>query len=286
MVRGMYTAVSGMLTQQQRLNVITNNLANATTTAYKREESIDKSFPELLIRNMGAYRTKFPTGVFPTIGSIDKNPVVGVLGTGVEQNEIYTVFSQGAPQETTNPADLALSGQGFFVVDTPYGERYTRNGNFIIGNNNILMTKEGYPLLGENGPIRVQRNNFKVNDTGQVIVNADLRDPVENFVDIHNNDWEQSIVLDTIRVVDFEFQRYLKKQGDSLYTANEYSGEATDLVDEIDRPKFLQGYIETSNVEPIRQMVEMIEVNRAYEAGQKVIQSSDQSTDRLLNIRV
>lgn len=284
MVRGIYTAASGMITQQQRLDVISNNLANAVTTGYKREQSIDKSFPTLLIRSMGTYQTKFPLGVRPSVGSIDKNTVVGTLGTGVEQNEIYTVFTQGALEETGNPADIALSGKGFFVVDSPYGERYTRNGNFIIGNGNILMTKEGFPLLGEEGYIRVQRNNFKVNERGEVLVNADLRDPVENFVDIGENDWAQPVVLDSIRIVDFEFERYLRKQGDSLYTSNEYSGAAAAMQTEL-RPKVVQGYVEASNVEPIRQMVEMIEVNRAYEAGQKVLQSSDQSTDRLLSIR-
>ncbi len=277
--------MSGMTVQQNRLDVISNNLANAVTTGFKREQSVDKAFPNLLIRQMSSHQVKFPYNITPSVGSIDKSPVVGLLGTGVEQNEIFTVFTQGALEETGNAFDIALSGKGFFAVDTPNGERYTRNGNFIIGNGNILMTKEGYPLLGEEGYIRVQRNNFKVNEQGEILVNADLRDPVEDFVDTRENKWEASIVLDSIRVVEFDYERYLKKQGDSLYATNEYAGEGVELTEE-DRPRFAQGYLEASNVEPIRQMVEMIEVNRAYEAGQKVVQSADQSTDRLLNLRI
>ncbi len=168
-VQGIYTAASGMLAQQYRLDAISNNLANAVTTGFKREESIDKAFPEMLIRRMEEHVVKFPYNTIPSVGSIDKAPVVGKVGTGVEQNELFTVFEQGPLQVTENPLDIAISGEGFFIVDTPEGERYTRNGNYIIGNGNILMTKEGFPILGENGYIRVQKNNFRVDEQGRVL---------------------------------------------------------------------------------------------------------------------
>lgn len=281
----MYTAASGMLAQQFRLDTISNNLANALTTGYKRDESIDKAFPELLIRRTDEHTVKFPYRIRPSVGSIDKAPVIGTLGTGVEQNEIFTVQEQGSLRETNNPADIALHGNGFFVVDTPHGERYTRNGNFILGEGNILMTKEGYPLVAEKGFLRLQTNNFRIDEHGRVFVNQDLRNPEGRFIDNTENGWEGEAILDQLKLVDFEFPRYLQKQGNSLYNYTEFAGEMYELDDQ-SKPVVHQRFIEASNVEPIRQMVEMIEVNRAYEAGQKMIQSSDESTNLLLSIRV
>lgn len=285
MVQGMYTAASGMMVQQYRLETISNNLANALTTGYKREESIDKAFPELLIRRTDQHTVKFPYRMQPSIGSIDKSPIVGTLGTGVEQNEIFTVHSQGSLIETNNPADLALYGEGFFVVDTPHGERYTRNGNFIIGNGNLLMNKEGYPVVSEQGYLRLQTHNFQVDENGRIIVNRDLFDDELKFVDTDGNNWRGSEVIDQLKLVNFEFPRYLQKQGNSLYNYSEYAGVLQVLQGQ-ERPILHQGFLESSNVEPIREMVAMIEVNRAYEVGQKALQSSDESTNRLLSIRI
>ncbi len=283
MLRGIHTSASGMLAQQHRLGVISNNLANITTTAYKRDNSIDKAFPELLIRKMKVDTIQFPYRIRHSTGSIDKATTVGVLGTGVEQNEIFTVLEQGALKLTENPTDVALMGEGFFVVDTPYGERYTRNGNFTIGNGNILMTKEGYPVLGQKGVIQLQENNFRIEEDGTIYVNANLREDLA-FIDPRENDWRGEIVLDSFRVVDFEFPRYMHKQGDSLYYDTEYSGPAVEISG-LERPRLVHKFLEASNVEPVSQMVEMIEVNRAYELGQKSIQVQDSSTNRLLSVR-
>lgn len=285
MVQGIYTASSGMLVQQYRLDTISNNLSNALTTGFKRDESIDKAFPELLIRRTDEHTVKFPYRMRLSVGSIDKSPIVGKIGTGVEQNELFTIFEQGSLRETNNPADIALHGKGFFAVDTPHGERYTRNGNFILGNGNILMTKEGFPVKGEKGYLRLQTNNFKIDEEGRIIVNQFLTDPEGRFVDINENGWEGSTIIDQLKLIDVEFPRYLQKQGNSLYRYSEFAGEFTELQDQ-DRPIVSQRFLEASNVEPVQQMVEMIEVNRAYEAGQKVLRSSDESTNRLLSIRV
>ena len=118
MLRGIYTGASGMVAQMHRMDVLSNNLANVDVTGYKRDTSISKAFPEMLIRRIndnGVY--KFP------FGSVEVAPVVGKLGTGVEYNELFTVFEQGALKETSNPFDLALDGDGFFAVETPNGER-------------------------------------------------------------------------------------------------------------------------------------------------------------------
>src|SRR5690554_1287983 len=139
MVRGWYTGASGMNAQQKRLDAISNNLANVDTTSYKRDISVSKNFPELLLRRMeddGVYRNPF--------GSADAAPIIGKVGLGVELNELFTDFQQGSYKPTGNGTDMALEGKGFFAVETPYGERYTRNGNFSIGVEGYLETKEGY----------------------------------------------------------------------------------------------------------------------------------------------
>lgn len=250
MIRGWYTGASGMNANQYRLDTISNNLANVDTTGFKRDLAVSKNFSELLLRRTeadGVYKTPF--------GSADAAPIIGKLGLGVENNEIYTEFEQGSFRQSSSNTDVALSGQGFFAVQTPLGERYTRNGNFILGKEGILLTKEGYPLLGENGPISVEDDKFTINEDGMIF----------------SKDGEE---IDRLKVVRFDNERYLKKMGSSLWASNNISGDAY-IAEGNERPSMLQGFTETSNVNVVNEMVKMIEVNRAYEANQKTIQSED-----------
>ena len=250
MIRGLYIGSSGMNAQQNRLDAISNNLANVDTAGYKSDISVSKSFPELLLRRTQA------DGVYKTsVGSADVAPSIGKLGLGVETNEHFTKFAQGSCRSTNSASDMALSGEGFFAVQTPVGERYTRNGNFLLGKEGILETKDGYPLMGENGAIHVEDDKFTVNEDGM----------------IYSKDGE---LIDRIKVVRFDNERYLKKMGNSLWSSNDISGEAY-VAEGLERPKMMQGYMETSNVNVVNEMVKMIEVNRAYEASQKTIQSED-----------
>ena len=218
MIRGWYTGASGMNAQQNRLDAISNNLANVDTAGYKRDITVSKSFPELLIRRTNADGVnKIPNGM----GSFDAAPVIGKLGLGVETNENYVDFSQGSFKLTNTRTDVALGGKGFYVIDTPAGERYTRNGDFFIGKEGILETKDGYPVLGENGIIRVENDRFE-----------------------------------------------------SMDSTNDIAGPAH-IAEGNERPRFVQSYTETSNVNVVNEMVQMIEVNRAYEANQKTITSED-----------
>ena len=278
MVRGWYTAASGMRAQQWRLDAVANNLANVDTDGYKRDQAAFKAFPELLIRRMkddGQYLHPF--------GSGDAAPIIGKLGTGVELNELYVCFEQGALKETQSDFDVALDGKGFLCIATPWGERYTRNGSFQLGKEGYLETKEGYPVLGENGPIRVKANNFQIDKDGAVWINADydIDDPTV-MVSREGNTWDNPVLLDTLRLVEFDLDRYLKKQGSSLYYDTETSGPAM-IMEAGLRPKVMQGFTEAANVEPVREMVQMIEVNRAYEANQKVIQTHDSMLGVLIN---
>lgn len=258
MIRGLYIGSSGMNAQQNRLDTISNNLANVDTAGFKRDTSVSKSFPELLLRRTeadGVYKIPF--------GSADAAPIIGKLGLGVETNENFTEFEQGSFRSTDTNTDFALSGEGFFTVDTPNGERYTRNGNFILGKEGMLLTKDGYPLLGEKGPVYVEDDKFIVNEDGVIST-------------------KEGDVIDRLKVVRFDNERYLKKMGNSLWASNNISGEAY-IAEGKERPRMLQGYVETSNVNVVNEMVKMIEVNRAYEANQKTIQSEDSMMSTLWN---
>jgi flagellar basal-body rod protein FlgG len=283
MVRGVFTAASGMVAQQHRLDAISNNLANANTTGYKRDVSVHKAFPELLLRRTGDERAvQIPYRRIP-VGSIDPAPVVGRLGTGVEQNEVFTIFEQGAVRQTSSPFDLALEGEGFFVVDTPYGERYTRNGTFTVGPESLLVTQQGFPVLGEDGnPIEVKLNNFVVDEDGRVFANEEFIDDPDRLVQMRENGWENTVQIGTLRLVNVEEPRYLQKEGANMWNTTRESGEAFDALDE-NRPAVLQGFMEMANVNPVTEMTQLIEVNRAYEANQKVVHSQDQSTARLIS---
>jgi flagellar basal-body rod protein FlgF len=277
MIRGLYIGASGMTAQQHRLDALSNNLANVDVNGYKRDVSAFKAFPELLIRRMnddGVY--KFP------LGSSDMAPVVGKIGTGVEYNESYTVFEQGSFKETGNPYDVALEDKGFFAVQTPNGIRYTRNGAFTLGKEGFLVTKDGYQVLGENGPISVKLNNFKIDEQGRIFHNLDYAEDPERLVSMRENEWENMELLDTLMIVRFPRDRFIKKEGNGFWRETVDSGEAFTL-DFGDRPKVQQGFLETSNVSPVKEMVRMIEVNRAYEANQKTIQTQDNLLGKLIN---
>ena len=257
MIRGWYIGASGMNAQQNRLDAIANNLANVDTTGFKRDIPVSKAFSDLIIRRVDA------DGVYKTSnGSYDVAPIVGSLGLGVETNELYTDFDQGSFKSTETSTDMALGGEGFFVVQTPDGERFTRNGNFLLGKEGILLTKDGYPVMGENGPIAVESDKFFVNQDGMII------------------DRENDVYIDRLKIVRFENERYLKKQGESLWDTNLIAGSPY-VAEGDERPRVLQGFTETSNVNVVNEMVQMIEVNRAYEANQKSIQTEDDMMETL-----
>ncbi|MBO6177377.1 MAG: flagellar basal-body rod protein FlgF [Treponema sp.] len=257
MIRGWYIGASGMTAQQNRLDAISNNLANVDTTGFKKDIPVSKEFSELLLRRSRA------DGVYPTVfGSADVKPIIGTIGLGVETNELYTDFSQGSFKNTETNTDMALSGEGFFTVKTPMGERYTRNGNFILGKEGLLLTKEGYPVQGENGDIHVEDDKFMVNKDGMIYSRED------------------GTLVDRIKLVRFDNERYLQKTGSSLYNTSRWSGDAH-IAEGDERPQIVQGFTETSNVNVVNEMVQMIEVNRAYEANQKTVQTQDSMMDTL-----
>ena len=277
MIRGLYTGASGMVAQMHRLDTVANNLANVDLNGYKRDTTILKAFPEMLLRRMnddGVY--KFP------LGSVDSSPIVGRLGTGAEVNEVFTVFEQGPLKQTENPFDLALEGPGFLAVELPSGERYTRNGAFLLSDEGFLVTKHGELVLGENGPVRLKKNNFVIDQDGVIYQNATFAEDQRRLVSLEENEWENLERVDRLKIVEFERPRHLRKTGNSFWEATEESGPAQIAFGD-GRPKIRQGFLEGANVNVVTEMVRMIEVNRTYEANQKTIQTHDALLGRLIN---
>jgi flagellar basal-body rod protein FlgG len=276
MVRGLYTGASGMIAQMKRIDVLSNNLANVNTPSFKRDSTIMKAFPEMLMRRINDDGVR----IVP-IGSFDLMPIIGKMGTGVAVNEVYTRFAQGSLKQTENDFDISLEGEGFFSVATPEGERYTRNGSFLIDRDGFLVTKDGHQVLGENGPIRLKKNNFIVDEDGNVFENAEYSEDPSRLVGMEENEWNETVLLDRLKIVNFPKIRFIKKVGDSLYRETEYSEEP--FVIEEGRPKAYQGFLETSNVNPVTEMVNLIEVHRNYDANQKMIQAHDSALGRVIN---
>lgn len=262
MVRGLYTAASGMIAQMERVATISNNLANVNTTSYKKEELILKEFPQMLIRRMN------DKVIILDKGSIDLAPIVGKLGTGVEVNEKFINYKSGTLFKTENKLDFAIITDGFFAADTKYGILYTRNGELNLDNEGFIVTKRGEKIIGEKGYINVKNKDFYIDKHGNVFA-KDFNAP--NY-----------ILIDKIKFFNFPDKKYLEKVGNSFYRETKYSGKAYQL----DNSKDIRleiGFIETANVNPITEMVKLIEAQRAYEANAKALQSEDALASKAVN---
>lgn len=278
MIRGLYTGAAGMISLQTKMDVTANNLANVDKTAFKKDSVIFKNFPELLL-----HRTNDDGVGWVPMGSFDLSPQVGKLGTGVEVNEIYTRFVQGALKRTDRETDIAMNGKGFMVLQTNRGARLSRNGAFILNKDGYLVNHQGFPLLGEKGPIKVNRNNFLIKPNGEVWINGDIGNEPENFTGKDMNEWKNPVLLDRIQIRTVDYPRHLNKEGDSFYNITPESGEMRAFSAGEENPEILQGFLETSNVNVVREMVNMIEVQRQYEANQKSISTHDTMLGTLIN---
>lgn len=253
MIRGLYTSGWSMLANTKKMDVISNNLANAATNAYKKDSLIFESFPSVLTKRLNDTRSRLnPSG---TVGSMELGNDVG---------EVYTYYNQGQLVKTDNKTDLAINGTGaaFFAVEVPQQggegkEYYTRDGAFVLSSEGQLMTGDGYAVVGENGPIFLKGDNFDVQDDGTIIQDGQR--------------------IGKLKIVEFNDTTALKKYGSNLVQADEGT-EAKDFTGTV-----VQGYVEQSNVNIVREMVDMISVMRAYEANQKVLQAEDGTLEKAVN---
>lgn len=241
MDQGIYTAASGAIAMEERLTIITNNLANLNTVGFKKERMSNEQFSKLLDTSSlypGQYRT-IPIDVITSTYSIDTTP--------------------GPSLKTGNPLDVALVGEGFFVVNTESGPRYTRAGSFHLTPEGLLVTAQGYAVQGEGGEITLGPGEVVIDTKGNIIFKN------EN--------------VGNLQVMNIPAES-LVRQGNGIFAVKEgYAPEAVESV------TISQGFLEASNVEPVKEMVEMITTERAYEAFQKVIRSvNDAYSNSMRNV--
>ncbi|TKH06824.1 flagellar hook-basal body protein [Peribacillus simplex] len=274
MLRGFYTAASGMLTQQRRTELLTNNMSNVNTTGYKADQMSVRSFPEMLISNIGGKTV--PTENKLSMTNLSQ---VGGLSTGVYVQEANPLFTQGALEETQLNTDISLvdgnlpineetgrQGSVFFTVQDGDGAiRYTRNGSFTLDGQGYLTTASGHYVLNENNEkIKLDSDQFTVAENG-VILEGNV----------------QTARMGIGYSDDPSLQ--LMKDGEGLYKS----------VNDGDLPSAYaaadvgfstkQGFLEGSNVDQSRTMTEMMSAYRSFEANQKVLQAYDKSLDKAVN---
>lgn len=251
MVKGLYTAYTGMINEQNRMDVLTNNLANAATVGFKKEGATSQAFNDVLAMKI---KDTTDAGVARPLGNIS---------LGVKVGENYTDYSQGSLRETGNTYDIALSGEGFFTIEfkNKAGQtstKYTRDGGFTLNKDGYLVTKDGDFVLGKNGRIKL--------------------DPLQSStIDQAGNIWQGGRQVASLRITDFQDYNYLEHYGENYYQPVEGArGKNADY-------KTLSGYLEMSNIQVVSEMVQMISVSRAYETNQKIVQTYDSSLEIAAN---
>lgn len=261
MVKGLYTAYTGMINEMKRMDVLANNLANADTYGFKKEGTTSHSFKEeMAIRIKDTSNYGLPRHL-------------GGITYGVKLGETYTNWDSGSFKVTDNPADLAIAGNGFFAVafmdkNGNTSIKYTRDGAFTVDVDGYLVTKDGDHVLNATGAlnsdssqanwVRIDPNAvFEINQLGYITQN--------------------NMLVGTVGMVDIDNYDYIEKYGENLYNLVN-GGNVIAANGQIE-----QGVLETSNVNVVDEMVNMITIQRAYEAGQKVITSIDSTLDKAVN---
>ncbi len=279
MLKGLYTAYTGMINEQHRMDVLTNNLANADTVGFKKEGTTSQAFDNVL-----AYKIKdlSEAGNLPKLIStpkaVDENEAnnennedymqkrvrrVG-MNLGVKIGENYVDYSEGPIKETGNTFDLAISDRGFFAVEytNKAGEtstKYTRDGNLTMDRQGNLVTQDG---------------DFVLDDTGRRI-KMDTALPVS--IDRGGNITQDGNHVATIGLTDFEDYNYLERFGENYFETVEGATE-TETESEI-----YSGYLELANISVVTEMVNMIALQRQYDSNQRVITTFDESLDIAVN---
>lgn len=252
MLRGLYTAWTGMVNEQKRLDVVSNNLANSATLGYKADSVSSQAFDQMLT-------IKIRDG-----SQAYHNQAIGTMSLGVKVGEVYTDYSQGSFRNTGGDFDVALSGNGFFAVHYTNSRgqtstRYTRDGSFQVTKDGYLVDTEGNRVQGAGGDIRIPTDakSVSIDKTGTITVDG--------------------AVVDQLLVTDFEDYDYLVKLNDNMYTTVDGATEKESNA------AVVQGYTEQSNVNVVAEMVDMITITRAYEANQKMIKAMDGMMDKAVN---
>lgn len=253
MLKGLYTGYTGMINEQNRLDVISNNLANSATVGFKKEGSTSQTFKDTL-----TYKIK----------DISENPNIarhiGGNTPGVKIGECYTNYEQGSFKPTGNDTDFAISGDGFFAIEymnknDETSTKYTRAGTFQVNQQGFLVTEDGDYVLGSNNR-RIKMNpNLSLSTTSDGTL------------------FQDGVQVGQLLITDFEDYDYLEHFGENMYQTVEGAKNQPSTA------KVMSGYVENSNVEVVKEMVDMIAVTRAYESNQKVIQTHDSALEIAAN---
>lgn len=249
---GLYINLSGIISENKKMAIVTNNLANINTVGYKSEGSVFGDFlsqKAISAENAG-----------------DRKPLAD------NQYPImlysYNNFSQGSLKHTGNRLDLAIQGKGFFVVKTPNGIKYTRNGVFSLNGENQIVTQEGYPVLDTNGrPITLTESG------------SDITISKNGIINILNPQTGENEFAGQIGIVDFKEPDLLSRNGSNLFSETKASGKPV-LNDNAD---IAQGYLEESNVNEIKNMVELIDINQTRTTMMNVLKSYSQIDSVAIN---
>lgn len=236
---GMYSALSGSLTAMKRLDVISNNLANVNTPGFKKDKM---AFESMLAGNVNP-------PLVPQGSTAD--PIL-------QKENLYIDYSSGPVAQTGNALDLAIDGDGFFVISTPNGPAYTRQGNFRSSADGTLVTADGYPVLGDGGPVKLPGGTIDVGSDGLVTVDG--------------------VPSGTLSLVDFPKPYKLTKTGSALFVPSDPQAKPQQATGNV-----RQGHLEGSNVETITEMVQMIETSRYFETCQRVIRGVDDMASKAAN---
>ena len=294
MWRGLYTAATGMITETKRTDVIANNLANAATAGYKRDLTVHREFENMLIKRVydksDGGTVGMDAGNFNRLGELGTSSEdvtkikgfsadpfnhegIGHIGLGDYISEIAVDHAQGPLETTGNVFDLAISGNGFFALQTPEGIRYTRSGAFYRNADGRLQDIRGYDLLSPDGQaVTIPQNigNERIVITGD----GEIWGAQEGT--------EQQRRLGQIQLVQFNNRRAIQKQGDNLFYA------VTDNQGNVAQPQpatgqIIQGMLERANTQIVKEMVELIHNQRMYEAGAKAVTTQDTMLDASVN---
>ncbi len=257
-MKSLNIAATGMMAQQLNVDVTSNNLANLTTTGYKRQRA---EFQDLMYQDMRRSGSN----------SSDSGTIVptGIqVGLGVKTGAIYRNHIQGTIQQTSAPLDVAIQGRGFFVIQMPNGDTtYTRDGTFQLDANGVIVTADGYTVQ----PAITVPNDAKsisINSSGEVQVTIDGQVTPSN--------------LGQLEMATFVNEPGLEALGNNLYQETVSSGAPLQGIAGLEGlGTILQGYTEASNVDPVKEITQLIVAQRAYEMNSKVISASDQMLQAL-----
>ena len=268
MWRGLYTAATGMITETRRTDTIANNLANANTTGYKRDDAVTMDFEPMLLRRINDKTgTQQEVTSFKGFSLGTNAPVVGELGLGAQVADIATDHTQGSLQTTGNQLDFAVEGEGYFRIATQRGERYTRDGNFYRSNDGTLVNVNGEAVLDTRG-----RSITIPAEYTTVVVGPEGR--ISGSIDGVNN-----AEIAQLQFVAFDNPR---EQLEKIGNNQQYRARA-DINPVPATGSIQQGMLERANTNVVDEMVEMIASYRAYEANSKAVVTQDSLLDKAVN---